>query len=112
MKGDRLQLSGMREIPSPSITHVPVAAKLVGATRQGPPYHVPQATSHLAITALIDRVLQIQPFQAEHYSAKSLAEDLPQTRSVSQNEGSTVIEVEGSHYLTLDRQRWQPYPAH
>lgn len=111
MKGDRLQLSGMREIPSPSITHVPVAAKLIGATRRGPVYRVPDATSHLAITALINNVIQSQPFKAEHYSAQSLGEDLPRSRAVSQNEGSTVIETEGSHYLTLDRQRWQPYPA-
>ena len=97
MKGDRLQLSGMREIPLPGITHVPVAAKLIGATRRGPVYRVPDATSHLAITALIDRVIQFQPYKAEHYSAQSLGEDLPRTRAVSQNEGSTVIETEGSH---------------
>ena len=28
--GDRMQIPGMREIPSPSITHVPVGIKLVG----------------------------------------------------------------------------------
>jgi len=33
LEGDRMQMSGLRDIPSPSITHVPVGIKFVGIVR-------------------------------------------------------------------------------
>lgn len=110
LRGDKLQLTGMREIPSPSITHVPVGAVLVGATREGPPYHVEQDTSHMAIAALIQRVIDSQPFGQDTFHARALADALPSTTAVSQNEGSTVMETDDGTFLTLDQRQWQRYP--
>src|SRR5690606_5904644 len=31
LKGDRMQIAGMREIPTPDITHVPVGVRVIGA---------------------------------------------------------------------------------
>jgi len=47
LHGDRMQIAGMREIPSPSITHVPVGLKLINAKarREGGPVHVTTPSS-------------------------------------------------------------------
>ncbi|MBB3046972.1 cellulose synthase operon protein YhjU [Litorivivens lipolytica] len=111
LRGDRMQLPGMREIPAHSITHVPVAARLIGAKRRGPVARVTAQTSHLALSVLINNVIQQQPFQAESYTPASLVSNLPRTRRVSQNEGSTVMEVDGTDYVTLDERTWSAYPA-
>lgn len=109
LRGDRMQLPGMREIPAPSITHIPVAAKLIGAQRQGPAARVSVETSYLALSALIANVIQQQPFDAESYTPASLANNLPTTDPVSQNEGSTVLKRAGKYFISLDGKSWTPY---
>ncbi len=51
LKGDRMQVSGLRDIPSPSITDVPVGVKFFGmkAPHQGAPIVIDQPSSFLAI---------------------------------------------------------------
>ncbi len=47
LKGDRMQVSGLRDIPSPSITDVPVGVKFFGmkAPHQGAPIVIEQPSS-------------------------------------------------------------------
>lgn len=110
LRGDRMQLPGMREIPAHSLTHVPVAARLIGTKRLGPVARVTSQTSYQALSALINNVIQQQVFQSESYTPTSLVSNLPHTRRVSQNEGSTVMEVDGSDFVSLDGRTWSPYP--
>lgn len=52
LKGDRMQVSGLRDIPSPSITDVPVGVKFFGmkAPHQGAPIVIEQPSSFTAIS--------------------------------------------------------------
>ncbi|MBK0024808.1 cellulose biosynthesis protein BcsG [Stenotrophomonas sp. S48] len=114
LHGDRMQIPGMREIPSPSITHVPVGVKLVGmgAPAAGGPRHVPEPSSFLAISELVSRVyaLNAQSPPADR-DWNSLLQGLPQTPSVSENEGAKVIDYDGKPWLQLQgSQTWSPYP--
>ncbi|MGL4615455.1 MAG: cellulose biosynthesis protein BcsG, partial [Shewanella sp.] len=45
------------------------------------------------------------------FSPSILTENLPETRVVAQNSGSTVIEVQGKYYVSLDGSSWIEYPA-
>ncbi|KDM90004.1 cellulose biosynthesis protein BcsG [Photobacterium galatheae] len=114
MKGDRMQISGMREIPSESITHIPVGLKIFGKdiVRTGEPVHVTAPASHLALSQLISNVLAQNPYQTGRFDPASLIKNLPETPRVSQNEGSTVIDVNGKPYVSLDGNSWSAYPAH
>ncbi|WP_459778970.1 cellulose biosynthesis protein BcsG [Photobacterium sp. R1] len=114
MKGDRMQISGMREIPSESITHIPVGLKIFGKgmVRTGAPVHVTAPSSHLALSQLISNVLAQNPYETGHFDPASLIKNLPETPRVSQNEGSTVIDVNGKPYISLDGNTWSVYPAH
>ncbi|ARQ88603.1 cellulose synthase [Stenotrophomonas maltophilia] len=114
LHGDRMQIPGMREIPSPSITHVPVGVKLIGmgAPAAGGPRHVPEPSSYLAVSELVSRVyaLNAQSPPSER-NWNSLLKGLPQTPSVSENEGAKVIEYAGKPWLQLQgSQTWSPYP--
>nr|WP_206677557.1 cellulose biosynthesis protein BcsG [Stenotrophomonas sp. SAM-B] len=114
LHGDRMQIPGMREIPSPSITHVPVGVKLVGmgAPAGGGPRHVTEPSSYLALSELVSRVYALNaqvPAQDRDWSA--LLQRLPVTPMVSENEGAKVLDYDGKPYLQLQgNQSWMPYP--
>ena len=111
LRGDKMQLSGIREIPSPSITHIPVAAKFIGPQlkRVGPTARVTADSSFLSLSALIAKTMQQNVFSQGSFSPQSLSEGLPSTPIVSQNEGSTVIRLEGKNYVTVDGRQWSAY---
>jgi len=65
LKADKMQIAGMREIPTYDITHVPVGVRLIGTADTSPvsPVHVTGPTSFLALSDLIARVLNENTFE-------------------------------------------------
>ena len=54
IRGDKMQIAGMRVVPSPRITLVPIGVKLIGI-KESPPLKaiiVPEASSYLAVSKL------------------------------------------------------------
>lgn len=111
LRGDKMQISGMRELPSPSITHIPVAVKLIGSglQRSDAVYHIKQASSHQALSQLLANIFEQKVFDTTSFRAAELSSNLPQTANVSQNEGSTVIKVDQEYFISLDQRTWSPY---
>lgn len=114
LHGDRMQIPGMREIPSPAITQVPVAVKLIGfnAFAAGPPRHVAEPSSYLALSELVARVHALNE-EAAHDTPdwESLLRGLPVTPLVSENEGAKVMDYAGKPYLQMrGSASWTPYP--
>ncbi|WP_312830582.1 cellulose biosynthesis protein BcsG [Pseudomonas rhodesiae] len=114
LHGDRMQVSGMREIPSPSITHVPVGIKLVnmGSNPATAPLHITAPSSFLALSQIISRLYIAQP-QGEGLapSWQTLLTDLPQTAAVSENAGTVVVDYAGKPYVRIkEKGQWLPYP--
>ena len=112
LHGDRMQLSGMREIPTPSITHVPVGLKFIGMGQpaRSEPLRVAAPTSYLALSELVSRVYaglgQQQPLDVP-----GLLTDLPTTEQVAQTSGAEVVNYQGRAYMRLQGQAdWQPIP--
>ncbi|MEH0714566.1 cellulose biosynthesis protein BcsG [Vibrio owensii] len=112
MRGDRMQISGMREIPAPTIVHTPVGIKVFGEgiQRQGDTKHVKAPSSYLALSQLVSNILEQNIYEKKSFSPDELAENLPETQVVAQNSGSTVIEVNGKYYVSLDGSSWIEYP--
>ncbi|KIH85231.1 cellulose biosynthesis protein BcsG [Pseudomonas batumici] len=114
LHGDRMQISGMREIPSQSITHVPVGIKLVGMGRNpgAAPLHITEPSSFLALSEIISRLYGAQSKgdgQGPDWSA--LLSNLPQTAAVSENSGTVVVDYGGKPYIRLkEKAGWLPYP--
>lgn len=112
MRGDRMQISGMREIPAPTIVHTPVGIKVFGEgiQRQGETEHVKAPSSYLALSQLVSNILEQNIYKKKSFNPSDLAENLPETQVVAQNSGSTVIEINGKYYVSLDGTSWIEYP--
>ncbi|MCQ4263373.1 cellulose biosynthesis protein BcsG [Stutzerimonas stutzeri] len=112
LHGDRMQIAGMREIPRPSITQVPVGLKLIGMTAAGTgqALHVQQPSSFLALSELVSRLYAAQR-EGNQLDINALIANLPRTEPVSETAAAQVIEHDGKPYVRLGGQTvWLPYP--
>ncbi|WP_256582664.1 cellulose biosynthesis protein BcsG [Pseudomonas sp. Irchel 3A5] len=114
LHGDRMQIDGMREIPSPSITHVPVGIKLIGMGKnpRPEPLHISGPSSYLAVSEIISRLYAAPP-QGDGLIPdwKVLLANLPETPMVSENSGTVVLDYAGKPYVRIkEKGAWLPYP--
>ncbi len=112
LKGDRMQVSGLRDIPSPSITNVPAGIKFFGmkAPHQGAPIEITQPVSYLAISELVARAVDGKLFVEDSVNWDQLTSNLPQTAEVSENANAVVIQYQNKPYVRLNGGDWVPYP--
>ncbi|MFT9257021.1 MAG: cellulose biosynthesis protein BcsG [Acetobacter sp.] len=112
LQGDKMQISGLRDIPSPAITHVPVGIKFTGMTAadQDGPHVISQPSSYLALSTLVSRVLDGHIFTSETVDWAALMRDLPSTPAVSENADAVVIDYNGKPYVSIDKGDWVAYP--
>ncbi|WP_413741202.1 cellulose biosynthesis protein BcsG [Sodalis sp. RH15] len=110
--GDKMQMPGLRDIPSPSITHVPMGIKFIGikAPHQQPSLRISAPSSYLALSELVSRLVDGKIFDSPQIDWATLTKDLPQTAAVSENDASTVINYQGKTFIRLDGGDWVPYP--
>jgi hypothetical protein len=113
VRGERMQIAGLREIPSPSITLVPVGIKVVGpqSRRTGEAARVGEPTSYLAVAEIVRRMLARSPFGAGGFAAADYAADLPLTHFVAQDGNNLLIENGGRYYLKQEKESWAEYVA-
>lgn len=112
LQGDAFQLPGMREIPTPALTHVPVMLTLFGAdlNEQRPSSTtVSRRTGPTAVSQAIYSIIEQRPFSGGQYDPAAVARDLPETRPVLENDRTVMMEVEGQFLLQINRGSWRPY---
>lgn len=110
--GDKMQMSGLRDIPSPNITHTPVGIKLVGmkAPHQGSPLQIKTPSSYLALSELVSRLVDGKVFSEPSVDWQALTQGLPQTPVISENDNAIVMLYQGKPYIRLNGGDWVPYP--
>lgn len=103
LRGDKYQVAGLREIPTPRIVHGPVGVRLVGfAGNHGATTVIDQPTSFLALAQLLSNLVSNSPFKPGTTLAQYAA-DLPRTRMVGENEGTVTMQTaEGYSVKTPD----------
>ncbi|WP_043757851.1 cellulose biosynthesis protein BcsG, partial [Aeromonas taiwanensis] len=111
LAGDKMQMAGLRDIPSPSITQVPVGVALLGtrAPHEGT-RTIDTPSSFLAISELVSRLVSGDLFGSERIDWDALLGGLPATPPVSENQGSVVIEYQNQYQIKLGQGDWVPYP--
>ncbi|MDO8349974.1 MAG: cellulose biosynthesis protein BcsG [Gallionella sp.] len=111
VRGDKKQIAGLREIPTPNITLIPVGIKVIGGNVQriGATLAIDQSVSYLAMSHIIERMLKKSPFNDNKFSPADYVEGLPITPFVSQNEQMTVAEHDNSYYLGRGPSQWERY---
>jgi len=111
VRGDAMQIAGLRELPTPAITLVPVGIKVVGEdiARAEKTLRVDQPTSYLAISHIIAQMLDFSPFAGRSFKASEYIENLPTTRFVAQNEKTVMMESNQQYFFTHGTDGWQNY---
>jgi len=112
IRGDQLQIAGLREIPTPSITKVPVGIKFVGPDWHHPglSFKIDSATSYYGLADLLSKLILVNPFQDFKSSiVEELLGNMPSYRFVSENEGVVIIENEQQYFIRLEDDEWIDY---
>ncbi len=108
VRGDRIQMARLREIPSPHITRVPAAVKFFGVKTDARTV-VKDEMSYLGLTSLIGRVIEGNVWKKGEVATAELVKDLPGTHSVSENSGARVLFYHGKPWVSLRGEEWLPY---
>jgi cellulose synthase operon protein YhjU len=110
-RGDRMQIAGMREVPTPAITQVPVGLKVLGpgARRSGEAMRVDSPTSYLAVSTLIVRLLERPPYGNNGFAPADYARDLPATPFIAENSGTVMLGKDDKYFLRIGNQGWSEY---
>jgi cellulose synthase operon protein YhjU len=112
LRGDAVQVSGLRELPTRAITRVPVAVKLIGFPnlKSGAgPLLIDRPASYLSLTALIAGLLQGGPARTTPASLQALAQALPGTEWLAENAGTLMFRQGGRDYLRTPNGTWSEY---
>ncbi len=111
-RGDKMQIAGLREIPSPTITLVPVGIKVIGAglNRAGNAMTISEPSSYLALAQVLGGFLQKSPFDGASYLPSDYADGLPVTPFVAENGDTIVMRASSGYLLRQDANSdWTPY---
>jgi cellulose synthase operon protein YhjU len=116
LRGDKFQIAGLREIPTPSITTVPVGVKIIGqdVVRKGGAggtSNIDEPTSYLGLSQLIARLIEHPPYGEAGFSAADYAADIPVTEYVAENEATVMIQRNNRYFLKQDRDAWKEYAS-
>lgn len=112
VRGDKIQVPRLRDIPTMRISRVPVMVKFVGLKGMpNEPIHVTGNTSYLALTSLIGKTLETDYFSKDGGTVplEQLVHDLPQTNPVSENGAVQTLEYQGREYFRQNGGEWKPY---
>lgn len=112
VRGDKIQVPRLRDIPTMRISRVPVMVKFVGLKGMpNEPIHVTGNTSYLALTSLIGKMLETDYFAKDGGTVplEQLVHDLPQTNPVSENGTVQTLEYQGREYFRQNGGEWKPY---
>ena len=114
VRGDKIQMARLREIPSPKITNVPVLVKFFGLKLDGALRTIEAPTSYLALAELMARTATSGVYRDREADALAAIDailmDLPQTWPVSQNANASVVRFVGVHWVRLHAGKWIKYP--
>lgn len=112
VRGDAVQIPGLREIPTPAITSVPAAVKLIGFDGLPPgtaPISVERPSSYHALAALIAALLPGGRAVGGREQLEALVRELPGTDWVAENEGTVLLRQGRSSWLRTPQIGWAPY---
>lgn len=107
LRGSAIQPAGLREVPLPRITTVPVGVRLVGpgwrrGGRPSSPSLVAGPTSYLALARLLADLLGRPAFDLDETGAARIAADLPRTDFVAETHAARIVR-RGSDYFVKAR---------
>lgn len=112
IRGDKRQMAGLRELPSPAITRVPIGIKLIGAKtwpEQRSPLVISQSSSYLAVIQLLANFTQHNPFAPNRQPLSKYVANLPSTEFLSDNDSIFILRNKNRYHLRNKDKPWEFY---
>lgn len=109
LRGTNFQPAGLREIPLPQITIVPVAIKLIGKgydRAQHESLIISKPTSYLSLSYLLAAFLKQNPFGSGGSVPMDIIENIPTTDFVSETESARVVKKDEDYFLYDKQKKW------
>lgn len=114
LKGDSLQASGLRDLPLPRITNVPVGIKLIGRSFQDTSVRqeiISKPTSYLSISFLLASFLEQGFFRPGSSVSREVVFSLPETDLVTENERGKLVKKGDDYFLYGKEKKWVKLPG-
>ncbi len=112
IRGDKMQIAKLREIPTYSITNVPVLLKFFGAPNtKKQRQSISGRFSYLALGEIINRSISLNVFSQDKAlgTLDDVMTDLPQTAAVSEATNALYVEFPDQGYYMLKGGEWSEY---
>jgi cellulose synthase operon protein YhjU len=107
IRRNKNEIEGMREIPSPNITNVPVGIMFTGkADAPVKTNIIERPSSYLAVSDLLSKFVGKAPLGSTAPAPETYLKNIPSTRFVAENEDSVIMKFGGSYYFRSNDINW------
>ncbi len=113
LRGSKIQIAGLRDIPLPQINIVPVGIKLFGKAfnnKRVSQTIISKPVSYMALTSSLAAMFEKSPFGPEPFDPYYLKKNIVQTDHVYENEGVLVVKPERRYMIYDKKERWTKLP--
>jgi cellulose synthase operon protein YhjU len=111
LSGDSIQVEGLREIPTRSITNVPVGIKWIDGPaslgKYDAPLKISQSSSYTALAQLMSNWLSRPPLPGQPPDIRDYIKNLPTTRFVSDSGQNIVMNYGKGDLLQASGTQWK-----
>ena len=114
IRRDKNEIIGLRELPSPAVTKVPVGLMLAGKNggTNMITHQISESTSYLALSELLFRLIKNPPFESLLPGKLNIySNDLPSTRFVAENEDIVIMRYGSSYFFRSNDIEWTPFDS-
>jgi cellulose synthase operon protein YhjU len=108
--GSAIAPPGLRDIPLPRITTVPVGIKFMAkgsrTVQAGRNIQISKPTSYFALSYLVAAFTEQSPLRSDRYFSRNFVDSIPQADFISENQGNLIIKKKGDYYLFGKDKKW------
>lgn len=115
IRGDKMQIAKLREIPTDTITRIPTMIKFFGfSANQEDTQEITTVNgnySYLALAEIIKRSIQRNIFSKDKNTStiKSIVDKLPQTAFIGESTNAFFMTYQNKDFYKLKSDHWEPY---
>jgi cellulose synthase operon protein YhjU len=110
VRGSAMETPGLRDIPLPRVTIVPVGIKLFGKgyrdVQSGRNITISKPASYFALSYMLEAFTERSPFQSDIYASRNFIDSIPQTFYVSENQDNVIVKKDDGYYLFGKDKKW------
>ena len=112
IRRNKNEIVGMREIPSPNVTNVPVGILFTGKADVPVKTNlIEQPSSYLAVSDLLSKFVGKTPFGSTSPSPETYLKNIPATRFVAENEDAVIMKFGSSYYFRSNDINWNIFDS-